>query len=95
MLRSNSEESKEAGAVLRGESPQQGDVKLYSQFPDYDDFRGYDLGTDEQLEETAKRIFVNFHKPSWRALKHHLSVSKMPQKLLRKIKVLAENGKKG
>ena len=66
--------------------PLQADVKLYSQSPDYDDFRGYNLGIDEQLGEIAKRIFVNFHKPSWQTLKRHLFVSKIPQKLLRKLK---------
>ena len=49
LLRSNLEESKEVNAVLKDEFPQQEDVKLYSQLPDYDDFRGYDLGVDEQL----------------------------------------------
>ena len=60
LLRNNLEESKEANAILRNEFPQQEDVKLYSQLPDYDGFRGYDLGIDEQLGEIAKRIFVNF-----------------------------------
>ena len=45
MLRRNLEESNEANAVLRSEFSQQEDVKLYSQLPDYDDFRGYDLGS--------------------------------------------------
>ena len=56
MLRSNLGESKEANAVLRSEFSQQEDVKLYSQLPDYDDFRGYDLGIDEQLERDASLI---------------------------------------
>ena len=62
MLRSNLEESNEANAVLRSEFSQQEDVKLYSQLPDYDDFRGYDLGIDEQLELAATlilRIFIS------------------------------------
>merc|ERR1712112_684983 len=41
MLRSNLEESNEVNAVLRSEFSQQEDVKLYSQLPDYDVFRGY------------------------------------------------------
>ena len=64
MLRSNLEESNEANAVLRSEFSQQEDVKLYSQLPDYDDFRGYYLDIDDQLEEIANRIFANSHKPS-------------------------------
>ena len=91
MLRSNLEESNEVNAVLRSEFPQQEDVKLYSQLPDYDDFRGYDLGIDEQLELAATLIYANFHKPSWQTLKHHLFTAKVPQKLFRKIKFLAEN----
>ena len=77
-----------------GANSQQEDVKLYSQLPDYDDFRGYDLGIDEQLEQITTLIFANFHKPSWQTLKHHLFTAKLPQKLLRKIKMLAENDKK-
>ena len=63
-LRRNLEESNEANAVLRSEFSQQEDVKLYSQLPDYDDFRGYDLGIDEQLERAASLIlltFINLH----------------------------------
>ena len=60
MIRSNLEESNEANAVLMSEFPQQEDVKLYSQLPDYDDFRGYDLGIDEQLERAATLILITF-----------------------------------
>ena len=65
MLRSNLEESNEVNAVLRSEFSQQEDVKLYSRLPDYDDFRRYNLGIGEQLEQTATLIFANSHKPSW------------------------------
>ena len=85
MLRSNLEESNEANAVLRGEFSQQEDVKLYSQLPDYDNFREYDLGIDEQLECASTLIFANFHKPPWRTLKHHLSTGKFPRKLFREL----------
>ena len=53
MLRSELEESNGANAVLRSEFPQQEDVKLYSQLPDYDDFRGYDLGIEGKLGQIA------------------------------------------
>ena len=76
MLKSSLGESNEANAVLRNEFPQQEDVKLYSQLPDYDEFRGYDLGIDEQLEKATALIFANIHKPSWQALKHSLSTAK-------------------
>ena len=94
MLKSNLEESNEVNAVLRSEFPLQEDVKLYSPLPDYDDFRGYDLRIDGQLEKAADLTYANFHKPSWQTLKHHLSTSKVPQKLFRGIKILAENDKK-
>ncbi len=58
----------EVSAVLRSEFPQQEDVKLYSQLPDYDDFRGYDLGIDEPLEQASALIYTNFHKSTWRTL---------------------------
>ena len=35
---------------------QKEDAELYSQLPDYDDFRGYDLGIDEQLGQIATPI---------------------------------------
>ena len=84
MLRSNLEESNEVNAVLRSEFSQQEDVKLYSQLPDYDDFRGYNSGVDGRLEEIANRIFANSHEPSWqKTLKHYLFTAKVPQKLFR------------
>ena len=55
-MKSNLEESKEPNAVLRSKFPHQEDVKLYSQSPRYDDFRGYDLGIEEQLEQVAALI---------------------------------------
>ena len=64
MLKSSLGSTKESHLAGLDDFKQQGDVKLYSQLPDYDDFRGYDLGIDKQLEEIAKRIFVNLHKPS-------------------------------
>ena len=82
MIRSNLEESNEANAVLRSEFPQQEDAILYSQLPDYDDFRGYDLGIDEQLERAATLIFANFYKPSWQTSKHHLFTAKVPRKIV-------------
>ena len=35
---------------------QREDFKLYSQLPYYDDFRGYDLGIEEQLERASTLI---------------------------------------
>ena len=64
----------------------QEDIKLYSQLPDYDDFQGYELGEDDILRQVSLRIYANFHKPSWGALKHHLFSVKIPKKLFREIK---------
>ena len=41
------------------------DVKIPSQLPDYDDFRGYDLGVGGILSQVARGIYADFHKPSW------------------------------
>ena len=71
------EESNGSNAALRNEFSQQEDVKLYSQLPDYGEFRGYGLGFGEQLEKQQLPFFVNFHKPSWQTLKHHLSTAKV------------------
>ena len=94
MLKSNLEESNEANAVLISEFPQQEDIKLYSQLPDYDDFRGYDLGIDEQLEKSDTLIYANFRKHPWQTSKRHLFTAKVPQKLFREIKISPENDKK-
>ena len=66
---------------------------MHSLLPDYDDFRGYDLCIDEQLEQIAALIFANLHKPSRKALKHHLFTAEVPRGIFRKIKILAEIGK--
>ena len=73
MIRSNLEESNEANAVLRSEFPQQEDVNCIVNYQIPMIFGGYNLGIDEQVEQAATLIFANFHKPSWRTLKHHLS----------------------
>ena len=62
MIRRNLGKNNELNAVMGSEFPRQEDFKLYSQLPDYDDFWGYDLGIDEQLELAATlilRIFIN------------------------------------
>ena len=62
--RSSLGNTKEAHLVVLDDFEQKEDVKLYSQLPDYDDFRGYDLSADEQLERAASPILltsINLH----------------------------------
>ena len=74
---------------------QQEDVKLYGQLPDYDDSQCYDLGKEDLLLQVVRRIYANSHKPSWGTLKRHLFSAGIPKKLLREIKSISRNGKKG
>ena len=66
--------------VLEGPKKQEG-VKLMAQLPDYDNCQCCDLGQEDILRQVALRIYDNFHKPSWRALKHHLSAVKTPSEI--------------
>ena len=50
--------SSEVDAVSGNEFTHQEDFKLYSQLPDYDEFRGYGLGIDEQLEKGRGSHFL-------------------------------------
>ena len=47
-----------------GNSKQEDDLEMYSQLPDNDDFRVYNLGIDVVLRQIAHKIYANFHKPS-------------------------------
>ena len=66
------EDTKEAHLVVLEDYKKQEDVKLYGQLPDYDDFQGYDMGEEDVLRQVGLRIYANFHKPTWKTLKHHL-----------------------
>ena len=79
--------------VVNGFKPQE-DLKMYSQLPDYDDFQGYDLGVGGIPSQIAHKIYANFHKPSWRTLRHRLFIGGIPGKLSKWIKFAAENDKK-
>ena len=94
MLRSSLENGKEAHLVILCNFKQKADVKMYIQFPDYDDFRGYDLGLGGNLSHIARKIYANFHKPSWRALKHYLLSVKTPKKLHRELNAITGNDKR-
>ena len=85
---SSLEERDESNAVLRSELSQQEDVKLYIQLPEYDAFRGYDLGNDEQLEKAAALILRTSICHRGGTLKHHISRLRRHD-LFRKIKTLA------
>ena len=70
------------------------DVKLYGQFPDYDDFQRYDLGQEDISHQLDQGIYSNFHKPACHALKALLFPVKVPKKIPRALKSIAGNDKK-
>ena len=65
MLRSCLGNGKEAHLAILGNFKHREDVKAYIQLPDYDDFRGYDLGLGAALNHVGRQIYSDFHKPSW------------------------------
>ena len=94
MLRSSLENENEARVVSANDFTQQEDFKMYIRFPDYGDFQCYDLGVGGILSQFVHEIYANFHKPSWQTLKYHLFVAKIPKKLSRERRNIAENDKK-
>ena len=78
MLRSSLEDGELSLLVVLDKFKQQEDVKMYIHLPDYDDFQGYDLGMVRTLNRVGRRIYANFHKPSWGTLKHHLLSAETP-----------------
>ena len=94
MLRSSLDNGKEAHLAISDNFKHQEDVKLYIQLPDYGDFRGYDLGRGDTLNQVGRKIYGNSHKSSWQTLKHRLFSAITPSKLFRDAKAIAENDKK-
>ena len=47
------------------------------------------------LHHVAQRMYANFHKPSWRTLKHRLFSVKVPKEIFRKLKSISGNDKEG
>ena len=84
MSNSSLENTKGVHLEVLDNSKHQEDVKLYAQLPDYDNSQGYALGKECILLQVAQRIYANFHKPSWRPLKHHLFSVGRPKKLFGK-----------
>ena len=70
------------------------DVKLDGQLPDYYDFQCCDLGQEDILRQVALRIYSDFHRPSWKTLKHNFHAVGIPKNLSRKINELADNDKR-
>ena len=83
MPKSGLEGEKEARTISVGNFRQQEDLKMYGKVPDYGESHGYDLGIDSELSQIAKKIYANFHKPSWPTLKRHLFMAEIPKKLFR------------
>ena len=95
MSSSSLENGKAANLVALCNFKQLGDVKLHIQFPDYGDFRCYDLRTGCSLNQVDRRIYANFHNPSRGALKPHLFSAGTPKNFPEKSKRLLEMVKKG
>ena len=83
MSRSSIGNKKAARLAVLNKFRQKEDVKLHIQLPYYDDFQGYDLGREDALHHVLRQIYANFHKASWRTLKHHLSPVGIAKKLPR------------
>ena len=64
---------------------------MYSQLPDYADFRGFDLSIATDLAVISKRICEWFAKPSRLTLKHHLFSTHMPKKSPKSIRAISLN----
>ena len=72
MMNSSLDDEIEVNQVLIDEFKVKEDVKMFSQLPDYDDFRWADLSNEGDLATAYKRSYGAFRKPSRRTLKHHL-----------------------
>ena len=94
MSKSISGNTKEAHLMVLWDYEKQEDVKLYGQLPNYDDSQCYDLGQEAILRQVALRIHANFHRPTWRALKHHMFAVEIAKKLFRIIKEMGDNDKR-
>ena len=85
---------KRARVVLVNDFKRHGDLKMYSQLPDYDGFQCYDLGVGGILSQVAHKIYANFHKPSCQTLKHHLFTAEIHKKLPKALNDVSENDKR-
>ena len=72
ILKSGSEGEKEARTSSVENFKQKGDLEMYGQLPDYDEFRRYDPGIDTDLSQIDENVYANFHMPSRQTLKRHL-----------------------
>ena len=93
--KSSISDTQEVNKVLLGECMVQEDVKMYSQFPDYDDFRRFDFPNGTDLTAISKRIGGVISKPSWLTLKHHLFSMHIPKKLVKSVREIPIRDKKG
>ena len=72
----------------------QEDIKMYSQLPDYDDFRGFGLAKEAGLAAISKRIYEGSANPSWLTLKNHLLSIHIPQTLFKSLREIPIRKKK-
>ena len=75
--------------MFLGEFKIQEEVKMISQLPDYDDFRGPGLPKDGALASVSKRAYGRFRKPSRQEVKHLLFNIQIRKKLCTSIREIA------
>ena len=66
---------------------------MYTQVPDYDDFRGFYMPSETDLAVIPKRVSEGSAKPSWLPLKHHLFATHMPKRSFKAIGEIYLNDK--
>ena len=84
----------DAGHALLDECKIQEDVEMYTQLPDYDDFRRFDLPRGNDLTVIAYRIYGGFAKQPWLTPRHHLFSMDMPNQLFRSIRGVSSGVRK-
>ena len=66
----------------------------YSQLPDYDEFRGYDMGIDVVLSQIAQKMYGNIRVPYWGTSKRHLSMVEIRKNCFAGTEIIAEMAKR-
>ena len=64
--KSGLEGEKEEHTIPVGDIKRQGDLEMFGQLPDYDEFQGYGMWIDTDLSRIDEKMYANFHKPSWK-----------------------------
>ena len=94
MLKCSLENTQYENQALLDEFKHQGDVKMYIQFPDYDDIRGFELPNEMDVSELSGRIFAEFTITSLITLNRHIYNMRVRKKLFKAIRENTLNDKK-